>query len=465
MSGSFSKISINGATMLLEFSVENSKSFNKINTLSMISSQKKELLAHTIELQTSKNTKIRVNKLAAFFGANASGKSNFLSALGFMQYVVINYGLSLLKTKPNPNAILNIPYKPFRFHNETPKQPSTYQVLFWMYDRIYRYGFCNNNHEFLKEWLYVRDNASAEEFPIFIKNGNNVDCKCEDIKEYSRHAQSTNLFLTILAELSVPIYDSIMSFFQSINHTKAESSNIPNFLENIDENDIHIISNILRVADFGLNSFTKEKITIDKENIKNSIPKEIRKLIREFEKKSNNSSEYAYKVLFKHNIYSKDTISSNIDMQINEESDGTIAFIVTIAKIIDALRNNKILIIDEIDTSLHPILVESIIYLFTEMKHSRAQLIFSSHCPFLFDQNILRRDELWLVDKNDYGESTLISAAEFSARGDGNLVKQYMEGRFGGIPIVQNAYVKECCGNLSKALVQKQGTADHGYKQ
>ena len=437
--------------MLIEFSVGNFTSFNKINKLTMVSTSKRELKTHTVAIEKSKNPKIMLNRLAAFFGANASGKSNFFYALRIMRVIITNSGLSLSQDKVRRKGREMPPFKPFAFTAEGSKRPTTFEIVFSSKDeKIYRYGFSYEEKRFSREWLYVRRDPKQKEAELFTREGTSISGEKEsDLEPSRKHITDERLAFTILAELQVEPYVQAMNFFQNIEAVpSSDSPHLEELAELARNVDGRLLSKLLRFADTGLRTISAEELSEEvseeeRQKALQNAPEEVQALIRAIEGLSPGDNKM-FKCKFHHEVY--DYASDNVrecHLTWKDESRGTLRYISLISYFLDALKNDKLLIVDEMDSSLHPFLVEGLIRLFTEAG-SRAQLLFSSHCPFLFDQQKIRRDELWLVNKNGLGESQMASASDFQARGDGNLAKGYLDGKFSGIPYVQYHLLEDC---------------------
>jgi hypothetical protein len=446
--------------MLLEFSVENFMSFKKISTLSMISSSGRELPEHVIHWGKSKKPNLSINRVAALFGANASGKSNFLEALYRMKGFVTRFGLRLPESEHPLKSEKPLQYTSFKLvPHDAPAVPTTFQVIFTSSNNIYRYGFSYTEKMFTREWLYVRSDVKKEEQTIFYRTDDTIECE-DELMQHARHVTGLNLFLTVLAELNVDNYVSLISFFQNMRFRQGYRFDVTDIMSVIDEGDFTLVSSVLEFVDTGLSGVIKEDLKEDLDELKShssNIPEKAKKLLEALEEyiEPMIKEKLAYKILFQHNIFDNNAAAlKKFNLSAQEESRGTIVFIGIIANIISALKNNSIIVIDELDASLHPLLVEGIIKLFINTEKSSAQILFSSHCPFIFDQNKIRRDELWVVEKNN-GESDIFSASDFKARGDGNLAKQYMEGKFGGIPVIQYKHLETCSDKISALIDTK----------
>lgn len=454
--------------MLLEFSVTNFTSFQDTARLSMVSSQQAELKDdHTIPLDSSKKSNVSLNRLAALFGANASGKSNLFYAFRLMRNVIMRAGLSLPGSKRLRKKRPMPPHKPFAFNPESRQQPTSFESIFSIDETIYRYGFSYNESAFVEEWLYSTTVGQKEDHLLFARNKMELD-EDSDValnkKEYTKHISDTNLFLTILAELGLDKYAALLDFFASIEFAQGNGFDLSDLAELVQKEDLRVLSCLLQFADTGISGLTVKELP--QELLQNKIsgalndaPDELKKLmeaLEEFVGSTNDDNHtFAHKAFdckFYHDVY-EDGVNCEYHLSPNDESTGTLRYIAIISYMLDALRNNKVLLIDELDTSLHPLLVEGLIDFFVKVK-SRGQLIFSSHCPFMFDQKKIRRDELWLVDKNNQGTSRLESAVEYkeAARGDGNLAKRYLEGKFGGIPYIQHHILSECVNAINASI-------------
>ena len=193
-------------------------------------------------------------------------------------------------------------------------------------------------------------------------------------------------------------------------------------------NDLKIFAlDFLKKADLSIEDYKISKINIPKEAMIN---------IPEVLKESMPKDLFAYKVEFKHN-------KSENYLLFDEESMGTQILFCFIPFMMEALQNNKVLIIDELDRSMHPFVVEMIVQMFNDkdINKNGAQLIFNTHDTNLLDLNILRRDQIWFTEKNsEDGSSDLYSLSDFSVRKDENFGRNYLLGRYGAVPFIKNNF-------------------------
>lgn len=437
--------------MLLEFGINNFLSFNNSSILSMVSSGTKELKHHKIKIENSKKSNFSANKLAALFGANASGKTNILTAIKTMQRLVVNNGIGLSKLRQRRD----LPYRPFLLDENNTLKPSSFDVVLFLNNSTYRYAFSFSEDSILYENLSLIDNDEQYtvferhllevEFGEFYKKNTNLR------KSAKKFLGEKLLLLTILGELQEEPFQEIFTFFQKIKIESDPDEFIPMIYNLTESDNLKYITKFLQFADTGLFDIIRN----ENDDV-NSFPEEIKKLISKIEKDKIDFEAKQVEVLFKHHAYKHATQEKyTADFNISSESHGTIKFIILLSLMLETIKENGLLIVDEIESGLHPILVEWLINFFTSIENTTAQMIFSSHCPFIFDQNTIRRDELYIVEKDESGSSFILNAAAYSPRGDGNLSKQYLEGRYGGIPIIQKAYMNSYCAEISQELKHK----------
>ncbi len=432
--------------MLLEFQVENYLSFKEKSTLSMIAASsinKKELNQSVFCVNG-----IRILKSAAIFGANASGKSNFLKAIGFMTEFISNSAKESTYGKK-----INI--ENFKLSEDTINKPSTFEITFLVKNTNttklsskkyieFRYGFQINKLEVISEWLFAR--FTRIESTLFTRNGDDIKI-FEKYKEGRQIYQTigninkTTLFLSLIANIkgeNAPLTSMVMNWFMNLKDITAIADDnfigITANLMEIQEAKDRIIK-ALALADTSIDNIiiNKKEIEYNKlpENIKNKLSEEKRDhlfsiSLQSLHNKYNSKEKYAGKVTF--------------DFK-NEESDGTKKFFAIIGPIISALHMGFVLVIDEIDTRLHPNLCLLLISLFNSNKINKhnAQLIFATHNTLIMNKNILRRDQIYLVEKDRYGKSELYSLLDYKkVRNDATYNKDYLMGKYGAVPFLGN---------------------------
>lgn len=406
--------------MILEFSVKNFLSFKDRVVFSMIANSNKGLDDNYVILNEKK-----VLKTSAIYGANASGKSNLFKVLALV--------VSMLKYSNKYDINADLPIIPFKLDSKSYASPSEFEIKLIINNIRYVYGFIADRNKIYDEYLYYYPNG--RETKIFDRTNVNeysYSKKDEKILKEIEIKNSPNKFFLSTAtnwnfEKTKVVYDfltngiGICSNLEELKILAFES------YEKNSDNLKEFALDFLKKTDFNIDNYVISKV---------DIPQELLIGMPEFLLKSMPEKAKAYQVLFKHK-------GSDIVLSIDEESLGTQVAFAFIPFMADTLRNKKVLVIDELDRSLHPFLVQYIVEMFNnpEINKNGAQLIFNTHDTNLLNLNILRRDQIWFIEKNnENGVSDLYSLSDFSIRKEENVEKGYMLGRYGAVPFIQNDF-------------------------
>ena len=424
--------------MLLEFSVGNFLSFKEIKTLNLVAASISDYKDSNV-INTERHSLI---KGAVIYGANASGKSNFIRAMSTMKRIVMSFNQPSTK-------ILNV--TPFLLSTETEKAASHFEVLFQILNIRYRYGFEVTNKEITAEWLYEAK-KNAEKL-LFIREGDDIEISAlykegENLEEKTR---KNALFLSVVDQFNGPIAKRIMKWFDNfitISGLSHEDYEMVTFkmLENA-KTAMPLIE-FYRNLDLGFDSLKISKKEFDPKEIPQETPEALVKLlVKDLEGAFKFSITTLHKKFDKDNKFVK---NEEFDMR-SQESAGTNKVFNISGPVFDVLQDGGVLIIDELDSSLHPLLTLAITKLFnSEIENKKnAQLIFSTHDTNLFSYGKYRRDQIYFVEKDSYGASDLYSLVEYKEengkkiRNDRSFESDYIQGRYGAIPYI---------GNLSKIV-------------
>lgn len=441
--------------MLLNVSVENYKSFNRKEELSLISSSK----IHKNADHKTKIGKTYVLKNAVIYGANASGKSNFIKTIHFMQKVLYE-GLTV-------NTVNDF----CRTNKENKDKESIFEIQFTVNNKFYAYGFSAilNQRKITEEWLYeLKQNGNANN--LFMREigkvpalGDNVNPSEAEKNRFSIYAEDfaghdSQLFLSEMNRGKKYDEKSKLVFFKTVFEWIMENiivirptSGISNAEAYYSEESLEEISNLIKTFDTGITKIKTRKISLNE--MSEMIPQEILNDVFDtlkkkmqisnlpelkltlritegfFNIKIDNSGEPEITTLvLKHD-------KSFFDFSFNEESDGT----KRLFDLIDMLINKEtdtVYVVDELERSLHPKLTEHFLKLFMEAhKDDRTQLIFTTHEDTIMNQELFRRDEIWFVERDNSNSSKIYSLDRFEERYDKKLNKAYLEGRYGAIPV------------------------------
>lgn len=406
--------------MILEFSVKNFLSFKEKVTFSMIANSNKELNDNYVEIGGNK-----VLKSAAIYGANASGKSNLFKILTLV--------VLMLRSSNSVDINAKLPLIPFKLDKGSVNKPSEFEIKFILDETRYVYGFIADKDKIYDEYLYYCPNG--RETKIFDRT---------NINEYSYTQKDEKILREIEAKNAQNKFFLATATNWNFDKTKAAYNFLTNGIGTC--NNLEILKNMAYkmyetnpdyLKDFAIDFLQKADFNIEDYQISQiDVPGEFLTAIPEFITKTLPDKPKAYQVLFKHK-------NSDNYLSIDEESLGTQMIFAFIPFLADSLKNKKVLIIDELDKSLHPFLVQYIVEIFNdaEINKNGSQLIFNTHDTNLLDLNILRRDQIWFTEKNsETGESDLYSLSDFSVRKQENVEKGYMLGRYGAVPFIKNDF-------------------------
>lgn len=430
--------------MLVEFNVANYRSFRDEVTLSMVAAP---LKAGNGEL-SDRNLFVAQGDLglltsAAIYGANASGKSNLISAFSFMS--------RFLKTShESTKRIGDIKTESFRLNPRTANQPSCFEVLFIAEDQIYRYGFEVTTERVEAEWLHLIPNTAKpnaleggkDEFVLFDRDGDTItlgkgfETEGRDLKEKTR---SNALFLSVVAQFDGAIAQTVLEWFGNCNALTglSDHSFLPYTLRQMRESETKAkIVELVRRMDLGIDDIRLSTIKEDPE-----FPQGLREEIQQALKVLLDDSELErVSVRTVHRLYDDegDLIGQDFFTLDEHESEGTQKLFAFSGPLLNTLARGKILIIDELDARLHPLMTRQIVQLFNdpETNPHHAQLIFSTQDTNHLENRLLRRDQVWFVEKDRQGASELYSLAEFREHDNAVPQKDYALGRYGAIPFL-----------------------------
>ena len=440
--------------MLIRIHIQNFLSFNEETTLNLHPGKG---AGHDHVVRGEKRDDIPALKTAVVYGANASGKSNLVKAVSFMKHFV---------TKGFPSQ-KGIQYEPFKLSDDF-NNPSKIEFEIKTNDNCYAYGADFTKEEVIEEWL-VKLNKRTEQ-TIYTRENLEKDVKVEfdkvqfDTKDNEQFAHFTGrgtprnrLFILEAQRRNlnfIPELNEVYDWFSNKLNVLFPNSRTKGLEFNLgeDKNLSESITRFLTYFKTGISELASQKI--DPETDIKEIPKEIvqditgnlkpgRKMtLSDLDNKSNytiekkKSGELEFqKIAAKHESNS----GKDVFLGLDEESDGTNRLIDLIPALMDLASSDSVYVIDELDRSMHPILTRKILeYFLSASSGHSSQLIVTTHESNLLDLNLLRRDEIWFVEKNKGNSSVLYSLLEFKPRKETNITKGYLYGRYGAIPFLSN---------------------------
>lgn len=426
--------------MLLQFNFENYKSFREETSLDLTATGISENSNHKFQIGQES-----VLPITTIYGANASGKTNVIEALAYMHYYIItSFGFD---PEERDETIMGFKApRNFAFDNTSKNKPSLFEVYFIKkeatekQERVttYNYGFTVDKDGVVEEWLNTKAKTAKDYKQIFYRNEKEGILELKGLtKRQGENLQVSlrkqTLILSLGAKLNIKILQEVYDWFRK--------NEIINFAEPVT---MYLRENRLPEG------FTTEK----------TIREDVVKYLSSFDD-SIIGFEVSQPIEDQEGVksYKVETIHRSVDstethkINIADESAGTLKMFSLYQDIKDVLEEGSLLVIDELNARLHPIMLNNIIHTFTNktLNPNGAQLIFTTHDVYLLDSKLLRRDEIWFTEKIK-GESTLYSLADFEdergnkIRKDEDYLKNYLVGKYGAIP-----HLKDIDFNIGEA--------------
>lgn len=411
--------------MLLMFKVKNYTSFKNESILDMRATAYVQHPNHVIHV----NDKLGLLKATALYGANASGKSNFISAMFFFRQYIFS---QFINKKENEDFEINdsavkTKLEPFGLLNDV-NDASEFDIIFLHNDRQIQYGFECTPKEVLNEWLFIDDKKVFERTGVELSFGN----KYQKLLGAYKKLPAERLYIAVLEyfldeEGRKQVLDDFISFFNEDYNVFTEilfESTVKGLAGMIGlskklVSDIEYrkkVERYLRLIDVGIKRLDVQTELIFDEQTGRKRKEEVVRTV--------------------HNIYDEDGNAVGEKLfDLRQESTGTLRFLAYIQNIIEMIADGGVFIVDEMSARLHPLLTKLIVDIFCSSQNQKAQLIFTTHDISLLNNNQFRRDEVVFVDKNERGESSLYALSDLRVREDATFHKDYLQGKYGAIPI------------------------------
>ena len=418
--------------MLIEFSVENFRSFKKRQSLSMVKAKGTELEGSN-SFEINAVNKIQLLRSSAIYGPNASGKSNFLAALQTMKETVVNSALSQQRGD-------SLSISPFKLSRDTESKPSEFEVTFIVDGVRYQYGFSATSEKVYEEWLLAYPKGRAQTWIGRVWDEESADYIWEPSNNlngekqlWQKSTRDNALFLSTAVQLNSKQLQPIYDWFKDVLKMGGVGGWGMGFsASQCEKEGKNKILNFLKAADLDIEDIEVKREPFDPNFLPDDIPDAIREqVVNDLKGKS---------LLDVKTIHKRDD-GSEVAFNIEDESDGTQRLFGFAGPWVDCLSNGYVLFIDELHDNLHPKLVSYLVSLFHSDKTNplNAQLIFTTHETSILSQDVFRRDQIWFCEK-DYSQGTeMYPLSDFSPRkGRENLELSYLSGRYGALPFIKN---------------------------
>jgi len=411
--------------MLLMFKVKNYTSFKNESILDMRATAYVQHPSHVIHV----NDKLGLLKTTALYGANASGKSNLISAMFFFEQYIFS---QFINRKGNDDFESSEPgvkmkLEPFGLSNDT-NDASEFDIIFLHNEKQIQYGFECTPKEVLNEWLFIDDKKVFERTGVEVSFGS----KYQRMLGAYKKLPAERLYIAVLEyfldeEAKNAVLGDFISFF-------TEEYNV--FTEILFESTVKGLAGMVGLSKKLVSSKVFRKKV---ESYLRLIDVGIKRLDVQTETIFDERTGKKKKEKIVHTVHDVYDEEGNIVgeklFDLRQESTGTLRFLAYIQNIIEMISNGGVFIVDEMSARLHPLLTKLIVDLFCSSQNKKAQLIFTTHDISLLNNNQFRRDEVVFVDKNERGESSLYALSDLKVREDATFSKDYLQGKYGAIPI------------------------------
>lgn len=462
--------------MIVSFSVSNFRSFSPTcdETISFVASRRLSG-NHDNHVMPIPNSSEQVLKTAVLYGANGAGKSNLFHALSYLQSVVLN----------RRNQDQGTRRVTFRFLDTSREKPTELDIQFVAAGRLYRYGIQVDDQKIVQEWLLqvvrgkekvIFERITLSDNSVKIESGKAILSGSEKLKALTTIGGPANqsFLATIRATLSTKELNvdlkNVISWFEKklvmISPDDVFRGLGVKLTEEIEF--LKFAGDFLKASSTGVSQLTVDKKEITEDELRSHISEEdVESVKAKLSKKSNKSASLIYRLSDSVNLLAESkngihfyrlTINafhesndgSLVPLELREESDGTRRLL----DLMPALHHlttteDAVFVIDEIDRSMHPLLVWKFMEFFLNSCLGRQQLFVTTHESNLLNFELLRRDEIWFAEKDSAGATRIYSLNEYQPRKDLDIQKHYLHGRFGAIPFLGNIdnLISASCNN------------------
>lgn len=448
--------------MLIQFSFKNFKSFREEVTLDLSATKMTEFADRVVTVGSEK-----ILPVAAIYGANASGKSNVYQAFKYMSDYVANS----FKYGDEEDQFANIRPTPFLFDSLSANEDSCFEVYFTLHqddlEKTYNYGFCVGKEGITEEWLNQKAKSARKYSRLFYRGATEEELDLSGFPKSSRDniqvaLEKQVLIISLGAKLKIDKCKDIRDWFLANEFTDFGDPVANLFLSQrlpkgfVEDKEVQQrVAEYLSSFDDHIEEFLIETVPVEGET-----------------KGRNAIIEEYYKIIALHKMIDSDKLA---EIPLNLESAGTLKMFDLYPQLQEVLDKGSVFFIDELNARLHPLLVRNFLLLFLDPSKNtnHAQLVFTTHDTWQLSNQLLRRDEIWFVDKDKSGISTLYSLADFideagaRIRKDENYARNYLLGKYGAIAEFKDINVRkeDLVKRLEKyasAMFNKKEVQGHG---
>ena len=414
--------------MLVEFSVQNHLSFREKQSFLMTASNGRTPNA----VATGNNGAPHVLQQACLFGANGSGKSGLIRGMKTV--------CALVRDSFKNEKKLFEEYEPHLFHSEWRNTPTEFEVTFLHDGSLFQYGFAYDAKRIWEEWLFERPSATRKQRQIFTRE---YDPEIEaylwetsathlkgERQSWKAQTRDNALFVSTAIQLNAEPLKRPFEWLRRGLRTISNVDSIGPFTASRFDNDVWKDRVMAFLADTDLrleDVEVEEKSAFETTNFKSLTTEQQDRLKSMFPEEMKILEVFTYR---------EDETGAKTRLDLNDESSGTRALFELIGPIMDCLDNGYTLVVDELNTHLHPLAFRYVTRMFCSSKTNprNAQMIFTTHDPTVTEEDCIGRDQIWLVEKGDDLASRLIPFSDYKTRDERPFRKGYLQGRYGAVP-------------------------------
>jgi hypothetical protein len=442
--------------MLIELRVKNYRSFCDEQVFSLVASNyDKELPDNLIPAALPGLKDTQLVKGAALYGANASGKSNLLLALFTLQ--------DLVRDSADAKPETPLPAETFALAHETASEPVVLEITFIAKGVRYEYAIAFTKERVIAERLTAFPEGKAQLWyeRSWNSDSGKYDWAPDRSAYYQRDAKRVEftranaLYLSTAVKLNDQQLAPVFAWFTKqlrLLNLGADGGISPGFSASLLEEESPLgrqVVRLLRHADFGVCNARAFEKPWERDDFPDDMP---RKMIEALKKQTR------LEVLLAHRAAGQNTV----EMPWDAESAGTHRFFGLAGPWLDILANGYVVCVDELDTSMHPLMVFELLKLLFSAEHNPkgAQILFTTHNPLLLDPTLMRRDQVWFTDKKETGESFLYPLTDYKPRKGESLVRGYLSGRYGAVPFIPAGLMAEDDSPKAQPVAPKEEAVD-----
>lgn len=391
-------------------------------------------------------------RISAIYGANGAGKSNLLQALNLLQTMVKAETLRKIDFYDDPT---------FKLDSQCSGKPSGLAVEFYYNNNVFYYHVEFTQEEIVLEELLL--SKKSKDVELFTRNRTDISIDSNIGKGITEQFQDAlkrlvrpdMLLLSFLGKYysdeSPMVVDAYQWFVKNLHLVLPDTYHafVPHMMDT-DPTFTKLVNTTLPELKTGIEKVAVKKELIAEEDVKSGKMMQLVKQAKEHpgepQSTRNRYTDDVINVIYENgNIYVKTLVAihknldgSDVEIALHDESDGTRRLIEYMPLLYAVIHDNMVYVIDEIERSIHPIMIKDIVRKLSESETAKGQLIFTTHESGLLDQNIFRPDEIWFAQKDAEQATQLYPLSDFNIHKTANIENGYLNGRYGGIPFLSN---------------------------